>query len=161
MAKDRRTASRRCWKSRGDGTDAEHASRQGSARICGILESGDQPSPNAMGTAEHNGVRRDSQKRRAPIWLTAKRRPQPTRRRWPASLRRRSGRPRRSSQIRSEPSRSRHHARTTAIDEPIPSSDSHDVRPRARTPARCRWEPCRSRDPRCRMGPCRNRDPHG
>jgi hypothetical protein len=45
------------------------------------------------------------------IWLTAKRRPQPSRRPWPASLRRRSGRPRRSSKIRSEPSRSRHDAR--------------------------------------------------
>jgi hypothetical protein len=41
MAKDRSTVSRRCCKSSGDGTDAEHASRQGRARICGILESGD------------------------------------------------------------------------------------------------------------------------
>jgi hypothetical protein len=101
MAKDRRTASRRCWKSTGNTTDAEHARRQGNARISGILESGEQSSPNAMGTG--TGVQRcttrsteEALKRRALTWLTAKRRPQPPRRPWLASFCRRSGRPRRS-----------------------------------------------------------------
>jgi hypothetical protein len=97
-----------------------------------------------IGTAEHGCVLRGPQKRRALTWLTAKRRPQPTRRPWPASLRRSLTDP----IARAVRRRSRHHARPTA-----------DDRPRARTPARCRWQPRRSRDLHRGLGLCRNRAP--
>ena len=153
MAKDRRAASRRCWKSTGDATEAEHARRQGNAQICGILESSEQSSPNAMGTGTRVQRRttrstEEALKRSALTWLTVKRRPQPLHCPWPASFRRRSGRPRCSIEdpVRAVQVTTR---RTTVAEEAIPSPDSRDGCPRARMPARCHWGPCRrARDPR-------------